>query len=80
MLGYLPAPFIYGLVSDLPLGSKERQQQFALASILYMVVGCCIFISSAYAIKYQACCFGRRNKERLKTELTWRGYSDINLD
>jgi hypothetical protein len=60
MLGYLPAPFIYGVVSDLPLGSKVRQQRFALASILYMVIGCCIFISSAYAIKYQACCLSKK--------------------
>ena len=55
MLGYLPAPFIYGIVSDLPLNDKVMQQRLALASILYMSIATESFLIAAYAIKFQVC-------------------------
>lgn len=62
MLGYLPAPLIYGLVSDMPLGSVERQQRFALASILYVLIVQSALLGLAYAIKYKTLCFHEPSK------------------
>lgn len=55
MLGYLPAPLIYGVVSDLPLGNKVLQQRLALASVLYMSIASTTFLISAFIIKYRVC-------------------------
>ena len=55
LIGYLPAPVIYGVVSDMPLGSFERRQRFALASILYVLIAQSILLSLAYSIKYKTC-------------------------
>lgn len=70
MIGYLPAPFIYGFVSDLPLGSPQMQQRFAIASILYALIPASILLASAFAIKYEFCCSGNKTDKR-KTLTEW---------
>lgn len=79
MIGYLPAPFIYGFVSDLPLGSPVKQQRCAIASILYALILASIFLSSAFVIKYELCCLGEKADKR-KTLAEWNGQSNVRFD
>lgn len=56
MLGYLPAPLIYGIVSDLRfVGNTILRQRLALASVLYMSIASATLLISAFVIKYSIC-------------------------
>jgi hypothetical protein len=75
LIGYLPAPFIYGVVSDLPFGGKIKQQRFALASVLYVLVLQSIFLGSAFIMKYN---LWSGDADRRRAMVSWQGDSMVN--